>query len=487
MAQPLLLGKGAREVVLLPRMANRHGLIAGATGTGKTVTLRVMAEQCSARGIPVFMADIKGDLATIAQPGTGGGKIGERAQLLGLQDFTPKGYPVVFWDVFGEQGHPLRTTVSEMGPLLLSRLLNLNETQAGVLTLAFRIADDEGLLLLDFKDLRAIVTHVGQNAKEYLLEYGNISPASVGAIQRKLLELEEEGADCIFGEPALNIADLLQTAADGRGVVNILDAQRLLRSPRAYGAFLLWLLSELFETLPEVGDQEKPRLVFFFDEAHLLFTDTPKALVEKIELVVRLIRSKGVGVFFVTQNPLDLPDVVLAQLGNRVVHALRAYTPKEQRVVSTVAQTFRRNPALDTQQAIPDLKVGEALVSMLDDHGAPTVVERALIRPPESLLGTLDPGQRSGFIRSSLLYGHYEKLEDRESAYELLIKRQAERERQHQEQAAQQVRAREERASKRANNRQGFVEAFAKSAVRSVGSSIGRRIARGILGSLLGR
>jgi uncharacterized protein len=487
MASPLLLGKGAQDVFLLPRMANRHGLIAGATGTGKTVTLRVIAEQCSALGIPVFMADVKGDLATLGLPGSDGGKIAERAQLLRLHDFAPKGFPVVFWDVFGEQGHPLRTTVSEMGPLLLSRLLNLNETQSGVLTLAFRIADDEGLLLLDFKDLRAIVTHVGQNASEYRMEYGNISPASVGAIQRRLLELEEEEADRIFGEPALHIDDLLQTAADGRGVVNILDAQRLLRAPRAYASFLLWLLSELFEALPEVGDQDKPRLLFFFDEAHLLFTDTPKALVEKIELVVRLIRSKGVGVFFVTQNPLDLPDSVLAQLGNRVVHALRAYTPKEQRMINTVAQTFRQNPALDVTQAIPDLKVGEALVSMLDEHGAPTMVERALIRPPESLLGTLDPGQRSRLIRSSVFYGHYEKLEDRESAYELLTKRQAERERQHQEQVAQQAREREARSAKRTNNRQGFVEAFAKSAMRSVGSSIGRRIARGILGSLLGR
>ncbi len=492
MAEPLLLGKGQREVFLLPEMANRHGLIAGATGTGKTVTLRVLAEQLSSRGVPVFMADVKGDLASICTPGTGEGKIGERARLLGLEDFQPTGFPVVLWDVFGEQGHPVRTTISEMGPMLLARLLNLNDTQAGILTLAFRIADDEGLLLLDFKDLRAMITHVGENAKEYRLEYGNVSPASVGAIQRRLLELEEEETDILFGEPALNLDDMLQTASDGRGVVNILDSRKLLRSPRAYAAFLLWMLSELFENLPEIGDPEKPRLVFFFDEAHLLFTDTPKALIEKIELVVRLIRSKGVGVFFVTQNPMDVPDSVSSQLGNRVLHALRAFTPKEQRVVSTVADTFRQNPEFSTVDAIPELKTGEALVSMLDGHGAPTMVERVLIRPPESALGTLNPMTREREIKKSVLYGYYEKVEDRESAYELLIKRQETRERQRAEQAAQErveqrQQEREEKMSRRPSNRQGFVEAFAKSALRSVGSSIGRRIARGILGSLLGK
>ncbi len=487
MTAPLMIGKGRENVFLLPNMANRHGLIAGATGTGKTVTLRVLAEQCSALGIPVFLADVKGDLAGICQPGSDQGKIGERARLLELQDFSPRAFPTVLWDVFGKQGHPVRTTVSEMGPLLLSRLLDLNETQAGILTLAFRIADDEGLLLLDFKDLRAIVSHVGQNAKEYRLEYGNISAASVGAIQRRLLELEEDETDLLFGEPALNLDDMLQTADDGRGVVNILDAQRLMRSPRAYAAFLLWMLSELFENLPEIGDPEKPRLVFFFDEAHLLFKDAPKALVEKIELVVRLIRSKGVGVFFVTQNPLDVPDAVLGQLGNRVLHALRAFTPSEQRVVRAVAQTFRQNPELDAEQALPELRVGEALVSMLDEHGAPNMVERVLVRPPESALGTLDASQRGRIIRESLLYGVYEKVEDRESAYELLIQRQQERETQREAQAAQEQVRREERRSHPSSNRQGFLEAFAKSAIRSIGSSMGRKLARGILGSLLGK
>lgn len=488
-ASTVLIGKSeAEDIILRLGMMNRHGLIAGATGTGKTVTLRVIAEQLSASGVPVFMADVKGDLASICQPGVVQGGIKKRVDLLGLTDFAPQGFPVMFWDVFGEQGHPVRTTVSEMGPLLLSRLLNLNETQAGVLSLAFRIADDQGLLLLDFKDLRAMIAFVGENAKEFRNEYGNVSAASVGAIQRKLLELEEQGGDHIFGEPALNLDDFLQTDNEGRGVVNILDAQRLLMAPRAYAAFLLYLLSELFETLPEVGDADKPRLVFFFDEAHLLFTDAPKALVEKIELVVRLIRSKGVGVFFVTQNPLDLPDSVLAQLGHRVLHALRAFTPREQRVVRAVAETFRQNPAFDPATVIPELQVGEALVSMLDEHGAPQMAERALIAPPMSLLGTLDPQERGRIIRQSVLYGYYEKLEDRESAYEMLIKRQEAREQKREEQLALEKEEREARQNRpRPSNRQSYVEAFAKSTLRSIGYSIGRNIARGILGSLMGK
>ncbi|TVM30182.1 helicase HerA-like domain-containing protein [Oceanidesulfovibrio marinus] len=483
------IGKSeAEEIVMRLEMMNRHGLIAGATGTGKTVTLRVIAEQLSASGVPVFMADVKGDLASICQPGVVQGGIQKRVELLGLTDFAPQGFPVMFWDVFGEQGHPVRTTVSEMGPLLLSRLLNLNETQAGVLSLAFRIADDQGLLLLDFKDLRAMIAFVGENAREFRNEYGNVSAASVGAIQRKLLELEEQGGEHIFGEPALNLDDFLQTDNEGRGVVNILDAQRLLMAPRAYAAFLLYLLSELFETLPEVGDADKPRLVFFFDEAHLLFTDAPKALVEKIELVVRLIRSKGVGVFFVTQNPLDLPDSVLAQLGHRVLHALRAFTPREQRVVRAVAETFRQNPAFDPATVIPELKVGEALVSMLDEHGAPQMAQRALIAPPMSLLGTLDPQERGRIIRQSVLYGYYEKVEDRESAYEMLNKRQEAREQKREEQLALEKEEREARQNRpRPSNRQSYVEAFAKSTLRSIGYSIGRKIARGILGSLMGK
>ncbi|QJT10496.1 helicase HerA-like domain-containing protein [Oceanidesulfovibrio marinus] len=483
------IGKSeAEEIVMRLEMMNRHGLIAGATGTGKTVTLRVIAEQLSASGVPVFMADVKGDLASICQPGVVQGGIQKRVELLGLTDFAPQGFPVMFWDVFGEQGHPVRTTVSEMGPLLLSRLLNLNETQAGVLSLAFRIADDQGLLLLDFKDLRAMIAFVGENAREFRNEYGNVSAASVGAIQRKLLELEEQGGEHIFGEPALNLDDFLQTDNEGRGVVNILDAQRLLMAPRAYAAFLLYLLSELFETLPEVGDADKPRLVFFFDEAHLLFADAPKALVEKIELVVRLIRSKGAGVFFVTQNPLDLPDSVLAQLGHRVLHALRAFTPREQRVVRAVAETFRQNPAFDPATVIPELKVGEALVSMLDEHGAPQMAERALIAPPMSLLGTLDPQERGRIIRQSVLYGYYEKVEDRESAYEMLNKRQEAREQKREEQLALEKAEREARQNRpRPSNRQSYVEAFAKSTLRSIGYSIGRKIARGILGSLMGK
>ncbi|MCO4755399.1 MAG: DUF853 family protein [Bacteriovoracaceae bacterium] len=422
MTQILLVGKGEGELFILSKMANRHGLIAGATGTGKTVTLQILAENFSRIGVPVFMSDVKGDLSGISKPGKEHPKITERINTIGISGFTFSGNPVVFWDVFGELGHPIRTTISEMGPLLLSRLLNLNDTQTGVLTLIFRIADDDGLLLLDIKDLRSILQYAAENAADFSKEYGRISRASVGAIQRKLLTLEDQGGDIFFGEPALNLDDFLQTDENGNGVINILAANKLIGSPRIYATFLLWLLSELFEQLPEVGDPEKPKLVFFFDEAHLLFDNTSKALQEKIEQVARLIRSKGVGVYFVSQNPLDIPDAVLGQLGNRIQHALRAYTPRDQKAVRTAAQTFRTNPNLDTETAITELAVGEALVSFLDEKGRPNIVERALIRPPFSQIGPIELKERKRIIRSSLVYGFYEKLVDRESAYEMLKK-----------------------------------------------------------------
>jgi hypothetical protein len=473
---------------ILPRMANRHGLIAGATGTGKTVSLRVLAEHFSDIGVPVFMADVKGDIGTMARPGGDHAKVRERVEQLGLTEFSYQAYPVTFWDVFGAKGHPLRTTVSEMGPLLLARLLDLNDTQSGVLSMAFRIADDEGLLLLDLNDLRAMLVYLAENAKRFRAEYGNISAASVGAIQRGLLALEEQGADEFFGEPALNLDDLMQTEG-GRGMINILAADRLLRSPRVYSTMLLWLLSELFETLPEVGDPEKPRLVFFFDEAHLLFDRAPRALVDKIEMVVRLIRSKGVGVYFVTQMPTDLPPEVLGQLGNRVQHALRAYTPRDREAVRTTARTFRENPDLDVEAAVTDLGVGEALVSFLERKGAPGMVRRALVLPPRSRLGVLEPAEMDRIIRGSVLYGHYEQEIDPESAYEILTARRREQEAQRQAQLQRQEREKEERkaarASRAGSNRQGLVEAFAKSAIRSIGSAFGRRIVRGVLGGLL--
>src|SRR5512136_1050958 len=417
MANPLLslpIAKGKNDIVILPKMANRHGLIAGATGTGKTVSLRVLAEQFSKIGVPIFMADVKGDLSGLPFPGGENPKVTERVSKLGLKDFSFEDYPVTFWDVFGEQGHPVRTTISEMGPLLLSRIRSLNEIQSGVLSIAFKIADDNGLLLLDLKDLRAMAQFVGDNAEQFKTQYGNISAASIGAIQRNLLTLEEQGGGKYFGEPALNIEDLMQTGSEGKGMINILTADKLMQSPRIYATFLLWLLSELFEQLPEVGDPEKPKLVFFFDEAHLLFEDVPKALEEKIEQVIRLIRSKGVGIYFVTQNPLDLPYVVLGQLGNRVQHALRAFTPRDQKTVKAAAETFRADPKLNVAKVITELEVGEALVSVLDGKGAPTVVERALIYPPRSRLTPLTAEERSKIIQGSALYGHYEKVVDRE-------------------------------------------------------------------------
>ena len=416
----LLIAIGEHDLSVLPGMANRHGLIAGATGTGKTTTLRVLAENFSRLGVPIFMADVKGDLSGLCQPGGDNPKVAERVKTLGLSHFNYQGYPVVFWDVEGVQGHPVRTTISEMGPLLLGRLLNLNDTQSGVLTLIFKIADDNGLLLLDLKDLRAMVQFVGDTADRFRTEYGNVSSASVGAIQRSLLALEQQGADKLFGEPALNLDDLLQTSVKGEGVVNILVADQLIQAPSRYATFLLWLLSDLYERLPEVGDPPKPKLIFFFDEAHLLFEDAPKALVDKIEQVVRLIRSKGVGIYFVTQNPLDLPDRVLGQLGNRVQHALRAFTPRDQKAVKAAAETFRANPKLDVMKTITELGVGEALISVLDEKGTPTKVERAWIFPPRSRLTPLTPEERDQVIKASVLYGVYEKTFDRESAYEIL-------------------------------------------------------------------
>ncbi|MEX0589657.1 MAG: helicase HerA-like C-terminal domain-containing protein [Xanthobacteraceae bacterium] len=415
----IFVGKSGKPEYLTLRLANRHGLVTGATGTGKTVTLQVLAEGFSQAGVPVFAADIKGDLSGIAEPGEGKDFILKRAKEVGIK-YEPDQFPVIFWDLFGEQGHPIRATVSEMGPLLLSRLMGLNETQEGVLNIAFRVADEQGLLLLDLKDLRAIVGFIGENAASLTTSYGNVSTTSVGAIQRQLLLLESQGGAKFFGEPTLEIKDLMRTDRDGRGTINILAADKLMSSPRLYSTFLLWLLSELFEEMPEVGDPEKPKLVFFFDEAHLLFDEAPKALLEKIEQVVRLIRSKGVGVYFVTQNPLDVPDTVLAQLGNRVQHALRAYTPRDQKAVKAAADTFRPNPKLKTAQVITELGVGEALVSFLEDKGAPSIVERALIRPPAGRLGPVSIAERKTIIGQSPVRGQYDTTIDRESAYEKL-------------------------------------------------------------------
>ncbi len=497
MSDPILIAKsGKDEVFLLPQMANRHGLITGATGTGKTVTLQSLAQGFSQRGVPVFMADVKGDLAGISQPGASTGKAADRFKQLEISH-AYEAVPVTFWDVFGESGHPVRATISEMGPLLLSRLLNLNDTQAGVLTIAFKVADDPGLLLLDMKDLRAMLQFVGDNAASLKTQYGNVSAASIGTIQRGLLTLEQQGALKLFGEPALNIDDLMQTDSRGHGVVNILAADKLLQSPAVYSTFLLWLLSELFETLPEVGDPEKPKLVFFFDEAHLLFTDAPKQLLDKIEQVVRLIRSKGVGVYFVTQNPLDVPDIVLGQLGNRVQHALRAFTPRDQKAVKAAAETFRANPKFDTEEAITQLAVGEALVSMLDEKGMPHPVERALIVPPMSQIGPITPQQRQQLIANSVVAGVYEKEVDRESAFEMLQARGK------QAADAQQAPPLPQQPQQSgggilgglgsilsqpmgSRGRQTVAEAAVMSAVRAASSSVGRQLVRGVLGSLLG-
>jgi uncharacterized protein len=506
-----VIAKGTDDISLLPGMANRHGLVAGATGTGKTVTLQVMAEALSAIGVPVFAADVKGDLSGISQAGKSSPKLDDRLKLLGLGDWQFSGCPVVFWDVFGKQGHPVRATVSEMGPLLLSRILNLNDTQTGVLTLIFKIADDRGLLLLDMKDLQAMLQAVANSAKDYQTEYGNISAASVGSIQRGLVALQQQGGDRFFGEPALNIEDLLQVDSRGRGVVNILAADQLLQSPQLYATFLLWLMSELFEKLPEVGDPEKPKLVFFFDEAHLLFSDLPAVLQSRIEQVVRLIRSKGVGVFFVTQNPIDVPETVLGQLSNRVQHALRAFSPRDQKAVKAAAQTFRSNPKLDVEEVITQLGVGEALVSFLDENGIPGIVERAMIYPPHSQIGPITPDQRAEIVRSSVIAGVYEQTVDRESAYEKLKGKVAAassavnapvatapsatvpQSTSSQAPAASHSDWMQEAGAvlggvlgSGTGRRETVAQAMVKSAARSIGSTVGRQIIRGVLGSLLG-
>ncbi len=484
MSEGIVIGANAEgtQSVLRPDMANRHGLVAGATGTGKTVTLQVLAEHFVRMGVPVFTADIKGDLSGISQAGTPHEKIDARLQKIGLPQYTQRGYPVIFWDLFGKNGHPIRTTVSEMGPLLLSRLLDLNDTQQGVLDITFRVADDQGLLLLDLKDLRSLLTWVGDNGSELRNEYGNIASATVGAIQRRLIGLEDAGAEEFFGEPALNLQHLMQVDFSGNGVISVLDASELMSDPRVYTTFLLWLLSELFEELDEVGDAEKPRLVFFFDEAHLLFKGAPKALVEKIETVTRLIRSKGVGVYFVTQDPADIPEEVLGQLGNRIQHALRAYTPSARKDVKAAAAAFRENPAFSTEEEITQLGVGEALVSLLDKNGSPTIVEKILVSPPESRMGPATKEERNIVLSRSPLKGTYDEAIDRESAFEILKKRREEKVKEEEAEA-------EEKAQKKKSSgyqRQTPTEAFFKSILRSVGSQVGRRIARGVLGSMLG-
>ena len=500
MADPLLIAQhGNVQCSLLPGLANRHGLITGATGTGKTVTLQKMAEEFSRLGVPVFMSDVKGDLSGISQKGSVSAKMAGILKERGLPTPEPMACPVTFWDVFGEQGHPVRATVSDMGPLLLARMLDLNDTQTGVLNLVFKIADDNGLLLLDMKDLRAMLAYVGENAKQFTTQYGNVSAASIGAIQRGLLTLENQGANQFFGEPMLNIADMMQTSGS-QGVVNILVADKLLAAPRLYATFLLWMLSELFEQLPEIGDPDKPKMVFFFDEAHLLFDDAPKVLLERIELVVRLVRSKGVGVYFVTQNPIDVPDSVLAQLGNRVQHALRAFTPRDQKAVKATAETMRANPKLDIETAITELAVGEALVSFLDEKARPSVTERVFVIPPGSQIGPITPEQRQQAMANSLVAGIYDKAEDRESAYEKLQSRatigKGDSPTAGSPGAAQQADSSGYmdmakdilfgHTGPRGGQHDGLVQTMAKSAVRTMGSQAGRELLRGVLGGLFG-
>ncbi|MNR81856.1 AAA-like domain protein [compost metagenome] len=526
MSTPIIIAKKTtntqQDVVLHSKFANRHGLIAGATGTGKTVTLKVLAESFSRLGVPVFLADAKGDVSSLAQAGASNPKFDERIKSLGIDSIPFAASPVVFWDLFAEQGHPIRTTITEIGPLLLARMLNLNDTQEGVLSAVFRIADDQGMLLIDFKDLKAMIGYVSEHAAEFKAEYGNLSPASLGAIQRNLLALADQGGDQFFGEPSLNILDFIQTDSNGHGYINILAADKLMNTPKLYATFLLWMLSELFEQLPEVGDMDKPKLVFFFDEAHLLFDNASAALQEKIEQVVRLIRSKGVGIYFVTQNPLDLPESVLGQLGNRVQHALRAFTPKDQKAVKTAADTFRANPEFKVEQAITELAVGEALISCLDEQGTPQVVERAWVMPPYSSFSPISPEQRQALISQSIVAGIYEKSLDRESAFELLQNKVVERQQQavqiEQEKqqakeqealakqqaketetlAKQQAREQErlakeqqKKAEREAKQREKLIQdtvgTFAKSAARSLGGSTGQKIVRGLLGSLFGR
>ncbi len=526
MSTPIIIAKKTtntqQDVVLHSKFANRHGLIAGATGTGKTVTLKVLAESFSRLGVPVFLADAKGDVSSLAQAGASNPKFDERIKSLGIDSIPFAASPVVFWDLFAEQGHPIRTTITEIGPLLLARMLNLNDTQEGVLSAVFRIADDQGMLLIDFKDLKAMIGYVSEHAAEFKAEYGNLSPASLGAIQRNLLALADQGGDQFFGEPSLNILDFIQTDSNGHGYINILAADKLMNTPKLYATFLLWMLSELFEQLPEVGDMDKPKLVFFFDEAHLLFDNANVALQEKIEQVVRLIRSKGVGIYFVTQNPLDLPESVLGQLGNRVQHALRAFTPKDQKAVKTAADTFRANPEFKVEQAITELAVGEALISCLDEQGTPQVVQRAWVMPPYSSFSPISSEQRQALISQSIVAGIYEKRLDRESAFELLQNKVVERQQQavQIEQEKQQAKEQELLAKQQAKEAktlakqqareqeriakeqqkgaerevkqrekliQDTVGTFAKSAARSLGGSTGQKIVRGLLGSLFGR
>jgi DNA helicase HerA-like ATPase len=496
-------GEGYHEPsTLLLKYANRHGLISGATGTGKTVTLQILAESFSAQGVPVFLADVKGDLSGLARAGSPDFKLHDaftaRAQTIGFDEYGYDAFPVLFWDMFGEQGHPVRTTVSEMGPLLISRLLELSEAQEGVLNIAFRVADEEGLALLDLKDLRAMLVWVGENAKALSLKYGNVSVSSVGAIQRRLLVLENQGGENLFGEPALNLGDLMQVSPGGQGRISVLAADRLMASPRLYATFLLWLMSELFESLPEVGDPDKPKLVFFFDEAHLLFDDAPKALLDKVEQVARLIRSKGVSVWFITQNPADVPEDILGQMGNRIQHALRAYTPRDQRALRAAADTFRPNPAFDTAEAILSVGVGEALVSTLEKKGVPSMVDRVLIRPPSSQLGPITPDERAATRSGSPLAGKYETVVDRDSAFEALQRRAAQAAQAAAEQDDEDTpRTREFNAARRysgttvsratpsrSSSRDSVTDAFAKSMARSIGTRAGSALVRGVLGSL---
>lgn len=515
MSTPIVIAKKTtdttQDIVLHSKFANRHGLIAGATGTGKTVTLKVMAESFSRIGVPIFLADAKGDVSSLAKAGSSNPKFDERLKSLQLDAIPFAASPVVFWDLFGQQGHPIRTTISEIGPLLLAQMLNLNDTQEGVLSAVFRVADDQGLLLIDFKDLKAMLTYVSENAASLKAEYGNLSPASLGAIQRNLLALGDQGGEQFFGEPSLNILDFIQTDTNGHGYINILAADKLMNTPKLYATFLLWMMSELFEQLPEVGDMDKPKLVFFFDEAHLLFDNASPALQQKIEQVVRLIRSKGVGIYFITQNPLDLPESVLGQLGNRVQHALRAFTPKDQKAVKTAADTFRANPEFKVDQAITELAVGEALISCLDEQGTPQIVERGWVMPPYSSFTPITPEERQVIIGQSIVAGVYDQAVDRDSAYEMLQKKvlQQSQQKEADELAKQQSKEQDALAKQQAKEQERFareqqkaaeksqrdrekltqdiVGTFAKSAARSLGGSTGQKIVRGLLGSLFGK
>ncbi len=489
------VGQSDKALYLLPKMTNRHGLIAGATGTGKTISMKILAESLSDMGVPVFLADIKGDVASLASPGQENPKMLERIENIGIPDFSYKGFPVQFWDLFGEKGHKVRTTISSMGAILLSRILGLNDTQAGVLSIVFRIADDKGMLLLDFKDLRAMVQFVGENAKEYTLKYGNISSATIGAILRALLTLEDQGADHFFGEPELDFYDMMRVSSEGKGYINLLHSEKLYQNPALYSTFLLWMLSELFELLPEVGDLDKPKIVFFFDEAHLLFDNAPKVLLEKIEQVVRLIRSKGVGVYFITQNPMDLPGPVLGQLGNRVLHALRGYTPAELKKIKAAADTFRQNPDLNTMEAITELKVGQALVSFLDEEGRPGMVEKATILPPQSQFGTIDDSLRNKIMNESLLKGKYDREIDRESAYEMIsakyekdaIEEEARLQALEAEKAAKEAekaKVAAQKATSKKSTRQSPIEKATNAMASTIGREVSRSLVRGILGSL---